>query len=130
MIYSYLGVPFDNLPKAPRIASGNYVGTGVYTETYYTELNIGFNPKFVFVASAKGQSYVANPNNYTFLGRFIWTEGVTQATMYVYNGTTTIYCSAENGVFKFRQYAANATANTTVNGINGNGVEYCWVAFG
>ena len=41
----------------PRIAFGTYVGTGTY-KTSYTELNVGFAPKFIFILNGTGSRYI------------------------------------------------------------------------
>ena len=41
----------------PRIAAGTYVGTGAY-KTSYTELNVGFAPKFIFILNGTGSRYI------------------------------------------------------------------------
>ena len=47
--YVYLGVPFQNMPTAARIATGSYTGTGTYGESNPCSLTFDFEPKLVLV---------------------------------------------------------------------------------
>lgn len=49
--YVYLGVPFQNMPTAARIAHGSYVGTGKAGADNPTTLTFGFVPKIVFISA-------------------------------------------------------------------------------
>lgn len=43
--YTYLGIPLDNTIGVPRVATGNYVGTGAETAT----ITVGFKPLFLLI---------------------------------------------------------------------------------
>lgn len=43
--YEYLGIPFDNAVTAPKIETGNYVGTGTHGSNNPNTLTFGFVPK-------------------------------------------------------------------------------------
>ena len=47
--YEYLGVPFENVVTAPKIAAGSYVGTGTYGQSNPTTLEFDAPPLMVFV---------------------------------------------------------------------------------
>lgn len=47
--YEYLGVPFENLPTAPKIETGSYIGTGTYGESSPNSLTFSFVPKAIMV---------------------------------------------------------------------------------
>ena len=47
--YEYLGIPFDNAVKTPKIETGSYTGTGTYGSSNPNSLTFGFVPKFVLI---------------------------------------------------------------------------------
>jgi len=58
--YQYLGIPFDNAVTAPKIATGSYIGTGVYGASNPNRLTFDFVPKiWGFYAAEGGGVHVA-----------------------------------------------------------------------
>lgn len=49
--YTYLGVPFEKFPTAPKIETGEYVGTGVYGSGNENSLTFSFVPKIVIIGA-------------------------------------------------------------------------------
>ena len=49
--YQYLGVPFENLPGAPKIETGSYIGTGSYGVSNKNKITCSFKPEIVIVKS-------------------------------------------------------------------------------
>lgn len=47
--YQYLGIPFDNVVTAPKIATGSYVGTGTAGASNPNSLTFEFAPKLVVI---------------------------------------------------------------------------------
>ena len=47
--YQYLGIPFDNAVTAPKIATGEYTGTGTYGSANPNTLTFDFEPKLVII---------------------------------------------------------------------------------
>ena len=60
--YQYIGIPFENLPTAPKIATGSYVGTGKYGISNPNSLTFEFPPKLLFITQYNGDGnfYGAN----------------------------------------------------------------------
>lgn len=50
--YQYLGIPFENLPTTPKIATGSYVGTGKYGISNPNSLTFQAKPKKVSIVGA------------------------------------------------------------------------------
>ena len=50
--YQYIGIPFENLPTAPKIATGSYVGTGKYGISNPNSLTFQAKPKKVSIVGA------------------------------------------------------------------------------
>ena len=48
--YQYLGIPFENAREAPKIATGSYVGTGMYGAGNPNTLTFEFEPKIVIIS--------------------------------------------------------------------------------
>ena len=55
--YEYLGIPFHNAVTAPKIATGSYVGAGVYgNNNPHNELTFDFVPKLLVVSPSTNTS--------------------------------------------------------------------------
>ena len=98
----------------PRLASGTYTGNGTHNSGY-TELDVGFPPKFVFVSSKDGGRFlmalpgtnyatIAHSNSSNYLTQLVWTE---------------------TGV-KWR----NTSAASGYDQLNESGATYYWLAIG
>ena len=92
LIYTYLGIPFENAVATPvKIATGSYVGTGTYGSSNPNSLTFGFVPKFVVIMpgeSGAGASGYWSYGSYAIMSN--WSGGSTSnfwapATL---NGTT------------------------------------------
>lgn len=118
--------------KHPQTATGSYVGTGVYGKNYYTELQVGFNPKFVYIAAEENALFYEVSNHDPCHQFFMWVDGMTKAAMYDWNGITYLYPEVADGVFRFRQYATVDAIHPdpTQGGINQSGITYHWFAIG
>lgn len=55
--YTYIGIPFVNLPTAPKIETGSYVGTGTYGASNPNSLTFDFVPEFLFVVGKNSLDY-------------------------------------------------------------------------
>lgn len=57
--YQYLGVPFEDLPNAPKIETGSYTGTGKYGSSNPNKLTFDGTPVYcVIFGTEKTKSYV------------------------------------------------------------------------
>lgn len=54
--YQYIGIPFENLPTAPKIATGYYVGTGKYGSSNPNSLTLDFDPKALIIFGGNSRS--------------------------------------------------------------------------
>lgn len=48
--YQYFGVPFEKFPTMPQIATGNYVGTGMYGQNNPNSLSFDFIPLLIGIS--------------------------------------------------------------------------------
>lgn len=117
--------------KAPKVAVGSYVGTVSSTKEKITTptvtLTMGFKPKLVIIMdSTRARFY--RPSNTESFEFFIWVDGVSEATMYEYNGSTTIYPSATDDGFSF--YCQIAGNNGTYGCLNRESYTYKYFAIG
>ena len=98
----------------PKIMSGTYTGTGAYKSSY-TELDVGFAPKFIYVCSTTGTRFIiavagatsvpaAHTNTGSYNCQLVWTE---------------------TGV-KWR----NPNAGNADDQLNKSGATYFWLAIG
>lgn len=54
--YTYLGQPWENAVTAPKIATGTYVGTGVYESSNPNSLTFDFEPKLLVLNEASNNN--------------------------------------------------------------------------
>ena len=66
--YRYFGIPFDNAVTAPRIATGNYTGTGTYGESNPNSITFNFEPKLVFMVAENNGTTYSPYGNYSRYG--------------------------------------------------------------
>ena len=59
--YEYIGIPFDNILKAPKIGTFSYIGTGTYGENNPTVFNFAAKPKYLIFVD-----YVHSNGEYTY----------------------------------------------------------------
>ena len=95
--YQYIGIPFENLPTAPKIATGSYVGTGTAGSSNPNSLTLDFEPQLVIITGQHSGSQIAWPllfmrNNTTAfeMGEGAYTCKVT------WNGKIVKWYSTEN----------------------------------
>lgn len=125
----YMGRPFERFAAMPQVATGNYVGTGEYGKDYYTELHVGFDPVFMFIA-AEDQAVFYKDGQPASLQFFVWTKGMTQAPVYIHNGVTMLEPDVKDGVFRFREYNYSGASSYNYGGLNYLGKGYRWFALG
>lgn len=92
--YWYLGIPFDNAAKAPKTASGTYVGSGTYGSGSPNKIQLDFKPRLAIVLKAGFTSgSLANISS----GSMYYIEGMTSCmgkTISVSGNTISWYASA------------------------------------
>ena len=112
--YQYLGIPFENACEAPKIATGEYTGTGTYGSGNPNTLTFDFEPKLVMIFCkdsifqlfmARGSSVAyslrkensntdnsakTSPITVSFVGKSISWYG-SDSSWYQGNGTTDYY---------------------------------------
>ena len=117
--YWYLGIPFDNAAKAPKSATGTYVGSGTYGSGSPNKIQLDFKPRFAIVvknaASAAANSGLAG----LFSIAMIWVEGQTEYGDA--NSPVTISASGNSLAW----YAGNASYQ-----LNTSGTTYCYYVCG
>lgn len=104
--YEYLGVPFQNIVSAPKLATGTYIGTDVYGRQNPSTLVFDFIPKVVIISeklSSKSDGllvYVGQPGQtgpfsgveYSCIGTILsWYSGLSAADQWNANGATYYY---------------------------------------
>lgn len=124
--YAYLGIPLQNLPTATRIATGSYIGTGVYGVNNPNTLNFEFQPRLVFITYQKKDTY-GNYANQHFL---IYPEQYGE----VHQGSSSSYhydtILQWGGNFVSWYIAGTKSALSAGNQLNEAATEYYYVAIG
>lgn len=108
--YWYLGIPFDNAVKAPKCASGAYVGSGTYGSGSPNKVQLDFTPRFAIVLPAECEK-----STYGSFTSLFWVEGQTKF------GNITI--SANGNVLSWYGSAA-------ANQLNESGKKYLYYVCG
>lgn len=117
--YQYLGRPIENTVSGARVASGSYVGTGLYGESFPNVLTFEFVPKAVFIVpEATGDDFqgivlMQGATMFGGFGQFHGTSGT------VFSGT--VYISWEGN--RVSWYSSQGQQNTL-------GKTYYWIAIG
>lgn len=137
--YEYLGVPFDNLPAAPKIETGFYLGTGTYGSANPSSIAMGFVPKLLIIASANTAASLDTVATNIDLDQHMYlvyssvlaatNNGTRSGTVDSKKGTSTSVqtetISTANGGKTFSWYGESATSQMNVTGRN----TY-WIAIG
>lgn len=104
--YEYLGVPFQNIVSAPKIATGIYIGTGVYGANNPSTLVFDFVPKAVIISKKlssesddllvyvgqPGQAATGSGNAFSCIGTTLsWYSQVDAIRQWNSNGATYYY---------------------------------------
>lgn len=114
--------------KAPKVASGSYVGTGSDSDTTTptVTLTLGFKPKLVIIMANSARFY--DQSNIVPIGYYIWVDGISRAYMYSFNGNTVLYASSDNNSFSF--YCTISGTMGSYGSMNDGSVNYRYVAIG
>lgn len=110
--YWYLGIPFDNAVKAPKCASGTYVGSGTYGSGSPNKIQLDFTPRFVIILKS---DIDLSSSAYPLSSMMFWVEGQTKY------GTNTF--SVSGNVISW--YASSAAVQ-----LNVSGTKYCYYVCG
>ena len=116
--YQYLGIPFDNAREAPKIAKGEYTGTGTYGSANPNTLTFDFEPKLLLVTQRNSQAY---PSGSGWTSMFIWKENM-KSTMVYGNG---LYFNRAGNSLSY--YTDGSVADRQMNQ---SGVVYDYIALG
>lgn len=91
--YTYLGIPFEKLPTAPKIATGQYTGGGVYGNSNKNSLTFDFEPKFVRIAHSTGAAYTST---WIFNIGYAYSNAAKSGATYSLNGKTLSWYSTNS----------------------------------
>ena len=87
--YKYLGVPFTNAARVPRIETGYYYGNGQYGESNANSLVFDFEPKLIIIrASGSDTLVMVNPGPVGGAGYNAGTVSITWGTTVSWYSTT------------------------------------------
>lgn len=122
--YAYLGVPLQKFPAMPQIATGSYVGTGVYGKSNPNSLTFDFEPKLVIIT---GKARSAEGYYQTmFVIKDAEVATVLTYTPDVYASQQVIAWSDNTLIWYF-----NGTGDVdSYNQLNGGGITYHYIAIG
>ena len=111
--YEYVGIPFENMPGAPRIEMGAYVGAGNYGSSNSNSLTFGFVPKIVIITIAESSSAT--------YGGFTWVYG---------DKSGNVASSSTLVKLTWNENALSWYGTTADKQLNGRGKTYHYVAIG
>ena len=137
LTYQFLGIPFDNAVEATKIATGSYVGTGVYGASNPNSLTFDFQPKVMLIPY-----YMEN--NASYLGyhslaaeTHIWILNLEDLTTEYenYNGFGVQGSSSTSGIPKGKKSQDGKTIYwysgwNAQNQFNSSGYTYHYIALG
>lgn len=115
--YQYLGIPFDNAATAPKIATGSYVGTETYGESYPNSLTFEFEPKLLIVQR----------NTDLYPGGFIWIDGISKIGSIFTDSSSG--ASLHISIIKNEKYITWYSTSGPENQMNSVD-SYCYIAIG
>lgn len=127
--YEYLGVPFENLPGAPKIETGLYTGNGRYGKSNPNSLTFGFEPNILIVTGVGGSA-----TKYQDIGFFIrnaersFGTGAGQLSIY-YNGGLDKSANVVTWNGKTVSWYSPSASNQASIQLNNRSI-YNYVAFG
>ena len=127
--YEYLGIPFENLPGAPKIETGLYTGNGRYGKSNPNSLTFGFEPNILIVTGVGGSA-----TKYQDIGFFIrnaersFGTGAGQLSIY-YNGGLDSSANVVTWNGKTVSWYSPSASNQASIQLN-NRSTYNYVAFG
>lgn len=118
--YEYLGVPFENLITAPKIATGSYMGTGVYGKSNVNTLSFDFPPKIVFI---RGPEKTTDAMHYVCL----ISDAIYAEALYESGGTS-------ESLLQYVTWSDNSVSwynsASAIRQLNKNKANYAYVAIG
>lgn len=108
--YQYIGVPFENLPKVPKIATGSYTGTGTYGSSNPNSLAFEFKPKIVVIEDSFGSA-----------GGYVW---INEANSGISTYSSNCVLNWEANSLKWYN------GSSAISQLNDSGVKYLYFILG
>lgn len=122
--YQYLGVPFENAVTSVKIATGSYVGTGVYGSSNPTSLTFDFVPKLIILEC--NSDIASTPYSVILIRDNPFVRHVIQTNSGDLSDSTLRITWSENMVSWYNELNAEYQMNSSQYG----GLPYFYVAIG
>lgn len=125
--YQYLGIPFENVVTAPKIATGSYTGTGVYGADNPNSITFSFVPKVVMICGDSYQLLFGTSYGFHPVFGVLWDQLSSEYKSIASNQYGSMSVKVTDKTLSWYDKSTDGTA--AASQLNASGIVYRYVAF-